>query len=47
VSDIKIKVPRGRRAKWPDDPARVEELGRRYGIISSFERLLKALRSMP
>jgi 5'-3' exonuclease len=47
VSDLKIKVPRGRRAKWPDDPARVEELGRRYGITSSFERLLKALRSMP
>jgi 5'-3' exonuclease len=47
VSDLKIKVPRGRRARWPDDPARVEELGRRYGIASSFERLLKALRSMP
>jgi 5'-3' exonuclease len=47
VSDLKIKVPRGRRAKWPDDPDRVEELGRRYGIASSFERLLKALRSMP
>ncbi len=47
VSYLKIKVPRGRRAKWPDDPARVEELGRRYGITSSFERLLKALRSMP
>ena len=47
VSDLKIKVPRGRRVRWPDDPARVEELGRRYGIASSFERLLKALRSMP
>jgi 5'-3' exonuclease len=47
VSDLKIKVPRGRRAKWPDDLARVEELGRRYGIASSFERLIKALRSMP
>jgi 5'-3' exonuclease len=47
VSDLKIKVPPGRRAKWPDDAARVEELGRRYGIASSFERLLKALRAMP
>jgi 5'-3' exonuclease len=47
VSNLKIKVPRGRRAKWPDDPDRVDELGRRYGIASSFERLLKALRSMP
>jgi 5'-3' exonuclease len=47
VGDLKIKVPRGRRPRWPDDPARVEELGRRYGIDSSFERLLKALRSTP
>jgi hypothetical protein len=47
VGDLKIKVPRGRRQRWPDDPAGVEELGRRYGIASSFERLLKALRSMP
>src|SRR4029077_12760463 len=38
VSDLKIKVPRGRRPRWPDDPVRVEELGRRYGIASSFER---------
>jgi 5'-3' exonuclease len=43
VSDLDIEVPRGRRDRWPDDPARVEELGRRYGVASSFERVLKAL----
>jgi 5'-3' exonuclease len=43
VTDLKIEVPAGRRAKWPADPARVEELGRRYGIKNSFERLVKAL----
>ncbi|HEV2033035.1 MAG TPA: 5'-3' exonuclease H3TH domain-containing protein [Candidatus Dormibacteraeota bacterium] len=47
VSDLKIEVPRGRRERWPDHPDRVKELGVRYGIASSFERLLKALASMP
>jgi 5'-3' exonuclease len=47
VSDLKLEVPRGRRERWPDDPARVKGLGSRYGIASSFERLLKALASMP
>jgi 5'-3' exonuclease len=47
VSDLKLLVPRGRRERWPDDTARVKELGSRYGIASSFERLLKALASMP
>jgi 5'-3' exonuclease len=47
VSDLQIEVPRGRRDQWPDDPAAVAELGRRYGVASSFERLLKALASMP
>ena len=43
VSDLEIEVPLGRRDHWPDAPARVEELGRRYGVASSFQRLLKAL----
>jgi len=43
VADLKIDVPRGRRDRWPDDPARVEELGKRYGVASSFQRLLTAL----
>lgn len=47
VTDLKIEVPRGRRDHYPDDPAKVEELSRRYGVASSFERLIKALASMP
>jgi 5'-3' exonuclease len=43
VTDLKIEVPSGRRDRWPDDPARVEELGKRYGVASSFQRLLTAL----
>jgi len=43
VTDLDIEVPRGRRDHYPDDPARAKELGDRYGIASSFERLLKAL----
>ncbi|HLQ16294.1 MAG TPA: 5'-3' exonuclease H3TH domain-containing protein [Candidatus Eisenbacteria bacterium] len=47
VTDLKIKVPRGRRARYPDDPAKVAQLAKRYGVASSFERLIKALESMP
>jgi 5'-3' exonuclease len=43
VSNLEIEVPRGRRDHWPDHPDRVEDLGKRYGIASSFQRLLKAL----
>ena len=43
VTDLKIDIPSGRRDRWPDDPAKVEELGHRYGVASSFQRLLKAL----
>ena len=46
VTDLKIDVPRGKRDRYPDDPARVEELGKRYGIASSFQRLLSALALM-
>jgi 5'-3' exonuclease len=47
VTDLKIKVPRGRRDRYPDDPAKVKQLAKRYGVASSFERLIKALESMP
>ena len=47
VGDLKIKVPRGRRDKYPEDPKRAEDLGRRYGITSSIDRLVKALAAMP
>jgi 5'-3' exonuclease len=47
VTDLEIKVPRGRRDRYPDDPAKVEQLAKRFGVASSFERLIKALESMP
>ena len=47
VADLKLEVPKGRRAKYPEDPSRVDELARRYGVASPFERLVKALESMP
>jgi len=47
VRDLPIKVPRGRRDKYPEHPKLVAELGRRYGIDSSLERLTKALNSIP
>lgn len=47
VRDLDIEVPRGRRESYPDNPKRVEELSKKYGIASSFERLIKALSSMP
>lgn len=46
VRDLKIKVPRGRRDHYPEDPKRTEALGKRYGIDSSIGRLVKALQSM-
>jgi len=47
VADLKIKVPRGRRDRWPDDAARVEELGARFGVAGSLKRLIEALKKMP
>jgi 5'-3' exonuclease len=47
VSDLKIKVPRGRRDRYPEHPEIVKEIGRRFGVTSSLERLVTALKSMP
>jgi 5'-3' exonuclease len=47
VADLKIRVPKGRRARYPENPKAVEELSKQYGIASSFARLIKALESMP
>jgi 5'-3' exonuclease len=46
VGDLDINVPAGRRGRYPVDAARVAELGKRYGIESSFQRLVKALETM-
>lgn len=47
VSNLPIKVPRGRRARYPAEPEVVEEIGRRYGVATNLERLVKALNSLP
>jgi 5'-3' exonuclease len=46
VTNLEIEVPSGRRDRYPDDPAQVEALGKRYGVVSSFQRLLTALASI-
>jgi 5'-3' exonuclease len=46
VANLEVKVPRGRRDRYPDDPDQVEALGKRYGVASSFQRLLHALASI-
>jgi 5'-3' exonuclease len=45
VADLEIPVPRGRRDSYPENPKKVEELGKKYGIASNLERLTKALSS--
>ena len=47
VRDLKIKVPRGRRERYPEHPRKVEELGTRYGVGGSLKRLSDALSKMP
>ena len=47
VRDLKIKVPRGRRERYPDEPEVVELMAKKYGIGNNLERLVKALSSMP
>ena len=47
VADLAIKVPSGRRRSWPQHPEVTQEIGRRFGVASSIERLVKALQSMP
>ncbi|MFI5281732.1 MAG: 5'-3' exonuclease H3TH domain-containing protein [Candidatus Dormibacterales bacterium] len=47
ATDLPIKVPPGRRKSWPEDPEVTQEIGRRFGVASSIERLVKALQSMP
>ena len=43
VTTLDIPVPPGRRERYPEHPDKVEAMARRYGIGSSFERLIKAL----
>ncbi|HKW60117.1 MAG TPA: flap endonuclease, partial [Candidatus Dormibacteraeota bacterium] len=47
VRDLPIKVPRGRRKHYPEEPELVEALGKKYGIDSSLGRLVTALNKLP
>ena len=47
VRDLKIKVPKGRRSRYPAEPEVVDELARRYGVANNLDRLVKALNALP
>lgn len=46
VTTLDLPVPTGRRAKYPAEPEVVEEIARRYGVGSSLQRLVTALKSI-
>ncbi|TME72118.1 MAG: flap endonuclease [Chloroflexi bacterium] len=47
VRDLKITVPKGRRARYPAEPEVVEEIGKRYGVANNLDRLVTALNKLP
>jgi 5'-3' exonuclease len=47
VANLPIEVPRGRRDRYPEDPAKVEQLGKKHGITNNLDRLVTALSKMP
>jgi len=47
VANLPIEVPRGRRDHYPEDPAKVEQLGKKHGIANNLDRLVTALNKMP
>lgn len=47
VRDLKIKVPRGRRDGYPEDPEMVAAIGKKYGVDSSLGRIVTALNKLP
>jgi 5'-3' exonuclease len=47
VANLPLKVPRGRRDSYPEDPARAEQLGKKHGIANNLDRLVTALNKMP
>ena len=47
VANLPIDVPRGRRDHYPEDPDKVEQLGKKHGIASNLDRLVTALNKMP
>jgi 5'-3' exonuclease len=47
VANLPIAVPRGRRDGYPEDVAKVEQLGKKHGIANNLDRLVTALNKMP
>ena len=47
VRDLKIKMPRGRRARYPAEPEVVAEMAKRYGIGNNLDRLVTSLKGLP
>ncbi len=46
VTTLALELPPGRRAGYPEHPDRASQLGRRYRVESSVERLVNALNAM-
>jgi 5'-3' exonuclease len=46
VTTLALELPPGRRTAYPEDPDRASQLGRRYRVESSVERLVNALNAM-
>ena len=44
VTDLDLPVPAGRRKKYPAEPEVVAEIAKRYGVGSSLERLVTAMK---
>jgi hypothetical protein len=46
VTNLKLPTIKGRRSKYPAEPEVVEEIARRYGVGSSLQRLVTALKGL-
>ena len=44
--DLELPLPTGRRSKYPAEPEVVEEIAKRYGVGSSLQRLITALKGL-
>ena len=44
--DLELPMPKGRRSKYPAEPEVVEEIAKRYGVGSSLQRLITALKGL-
>ncbi len=44
--DLELPLPKGRRSKYPAEPEVVEEIAKRYGVGSSLQRLITALKGL-